>query len=498
MTLGGLALAVGILVDDATVEIENIHRNMAQKKPIVQAILDGAPQIAAPAFVVDALHLHRLRAGRRSSPARRKSLFMPLAMAVVFAMLTSYFLSRTLVPTMVHYLLAQEVGAPRRRSTTRRRRSLAARSSRAFERGFERLRTFYGGWLAWALEHRRAGRRRRSSCFVVGVARALPPGRARLLPQRRRRAHQAPRARRRRARASRRPSSAFARDRGHDPHASSRRREIETMLDNIGIAVQRHQPVAQRGRADLVGRRRDPHRAQGGPRARRPSYVRKLRATLAATFPEHDVLLPRAGHLDAGAQLRARRRPSTCRSSGPLGNDDADLRGRAAARRRGSSRSPAPSTSTSRRSASSPSSASTSTARWPASSASPSATSRTTSLVSLRVERAAWRRTSGSTSDGVQYLVAVQTPQYEIDSIDALDDHAHLDRRRPRRSCSSNLAAVSRTDGPGEHHPLQRRRAPTTSRPTSTGTDLGSVADAVDRRSSPTMQADAAARDDGA
>ena len=79
------------------------------------------------------------------------------------------------------------------------------------------------------------------------------------------------------------------------------------MLDNIGHPVQRPQPVAQRGRAHLVGRRRDPHRAQGGPRARRPSYVRKLRATLADDVPGADVLLPRAGHLDPGAQLRPRR-----------------------------------------------------------------------------------------------------------------------------------------------------------------------------------------------
>src|SRR5438477_10886892 len=108
MTLGGMALAVGILVDDATVEIENVHRNMAMKKPLRRAILDGAAQIATPAFVstlciclvfVPVLFL--------TGPAAY--LFTPLALAVVFAMLASYFLSRTLVPTMVLYLLPAEL-----------------------------------------------------------------------------------------------------------------------------------------------------------------------------------------------------------------------------------------------------------------------------------------------------------------------------------------------------------------------------------------------------
>ncbi len=108
MTLGGMALAVGILVDDATVEIENIHRNLHQRKRLVQAILDGAPQIAVPAFVSTlCICIVFVPVEFITGPA--KSLFVPLAMAVVFAMLTSYLLSRTLVPTMVHYLLESEV-----------------------------------------------------------------------------------------------------------------------------------------------------------------------------------------------------------------------------------------------------------------------------------------------------------------------------------------------------------------------------------------------------
>ena len=147
MTLGGMALAVGILVDDATVEIENVHRNMAQHKPILRAILDGASEIATPAFV-STICICIVFVPVVFIAGAAKSLFVPLALAVVFAMLASYFLSRTLVPTMMRTLLkhGEEHGASR---------SLPARFFAAFERGFERLRRVYGSWLAWAL-HRRA------------------------------------------------------------------------------------------------------------------------------------------------------------------------------------------------------------------------------------------------------------------------------------------------------------------------------------------------------
>ncbi|HVU65454.1 MAG TPA: efflux RND transporter permease subunit [Phycisphaerales bacterium] len=107
MTLGGMALAVGILVDDATVEIENIHRNLHQRKTLVRAILDGAAQIAVPAFVATlCICIVFVPVAFISGSARY--LFTPLAMAVVFAMMTSYLLSRTLVPTMVQFLLRKE------------------------------------------------------------------------------------------------------------------------------------------------------------------------------------------------------------------------------------------------------------------------------------------------------------------------------------------------------------------------------------------------------
>ncbi|MEH1793462.1 MULTISPECIES: efflux RND transporter permease subunit [unclassified Nostoc] len=107
MTLGGLSLAVGILVDDATVEIENIHRNLGQGKAIKRAILDGAQQIATPAFVATlCICIVFVPVVFLSGVA--KYLFVPLAMAVVFGMLASYVLSRTVVPTMASYLLPYE------------------------------------------------------------------------------------------------------------------------------------------------------------------------------------------------------------------------------------------------------------------------------------------------------------------------------------------------------------------------------------------------------
>ncbi len=105
MTLGGIALAVGMLVDDATVEIENIHRNHAMNKPLLVAILDGAHQIATPTFV-GTLSICIVFFPVVLLTGVARFLFTPLALAVVFAMLTSYLLSRTLVPTMARYLLA--------------------------------------------------------------------------------------------------------------------------------------------------------------------------------------------------------------------------------------------------------------------------------------------------------------------------------------------------------------------------------------------------------
>jgi multidrug efflux pump subunit AcrB len=150
MTLGGLALAVGILVDDATVEIENINRNLAQGKEIIQAILDGAQQIAIPAFV-STLSICIVFVPMFFLTGVAKYLFVPLAEAVVFAMLASYLLSRTLVPTMARFLLR----AHEEESTEKSLASMnpLVRLQGHFELQFEKLRNFYRGILRTCLKH---------------------------------------------------------------------------------------------------------------------------------------------------------------------------------------------------------------------------------------------------------------------------------------------------------------------------------------------------------
>jgi multidrug efflux pump subunit AcrB len=152
MTLGGLALAVGILVDDATVEIENINRNIAMGKEIEQAILDGAQEIATPAFVATlSICIVFLPMFLLSGVA--KFLFVPLGEAVVFAMLASYMLSRTVVPTMAKWLLR---GHEHDAEQTKPSRNPFVRMQLRFEKAFENLRESYHGVLERSLHHRRA------------------------------------------------------------------------------------------------------------------------------------------------------------------------------------------------------------------------------------------------------------------------------------------------------------------------------------------------------
>ena len=150
MTLGGLALAVGILVDDATVTIENIDRNFEQGKGLHEGILDGAAQIAVPALVSTlCICIVFLPMFFLSGVARY--LFIPLAEAVVFAMLASYVLSRTLVPTLAMYLL--KGGGHHRPEPAAW--NLPARFQLAFERGFEKLRDGYHEMLEACIRHRK-------------------------------------------------------------------------------------------------------------------------------------------------------------------------------------------------------------------------------------------------------------------------------------------------------------------------------------------------------
>src|SRR5580700_1178809 len=155
MTLGGLALAVGILVDDATVAIENTHRNIGMRKPLVRAVIDGAAQIAIPTFV-STLAICIVFVPVLLLTGTAKYLFTPLAMAVVFAMLASYLLSRTLVPTMMAYLLQSEVDLHQEGvdGAAPQRTGVLWRAHHLFNVSFETLRYRYMGLLDWSLHHR--------------------------------------------------------------------------------------------------------------------------------------------------------------------------------------------------------------------------------------------------------------------------------------------------------------------------------------------------------
>ncbi len=156
MTLGGLALAVGILVDDATVEIENIERNLAQGKEMKKAILDGAAQIAVPAFV-STLCICIVFVPMFFLTGVARYLFVPLAEAVVFAMLASYFLSRTLIPTLVMYIMR---GHEHRAEAPK---TIFGRYQRAFEQRFEKFRCGYYQLLETTLGHQKLF----AACFLT-------------------------------------------------------------------------------------------------------------------------------------------------------------------------------------------------------------------------------------------------------------------------------------------------------------------------------------------
>src|SRR6201987_741449 len=150
MTLGGMALAVGILVDDATVEIENINRNLAMGKEVEHGILDGAQQIAVPAFV-STLSICIVFVPMFFLPGVARYLFGPLAEAVCFAMLASYFLSRTVVPTMAKYLLRGHEAEAGHASGDKR--NLFVRLQFRFEEAFDCFRERYHRLLERCLHH---------------------------------------------------------------------------------------------------------------------------------------------------------------------------------------------------------------------------------------------------------------------------------------------------------------------------------------------------------
>ena len=272
MTLGGLALAVGMLVDDATVEIENVHRNLAMGKSLQRAILDGAQQIVVPTFVATlTICIVFVSVVFLTGPPRY--LFVPMAMAVVFAMAASYILSRTLVPVMIRYLLPREALAHQR----------GEEPETWFHRGFERFRDGYTELLGYALNHRPA---------VFCVFGILLASGAFLLPQVGRdffptvdagqfRLHVHAPAGTRVEQTERLFSDVEA-----EIHATIPQGDIAQILDNIGIPGFTYNLAfgdsVTTGTADgeiLVSLKEDRHR----PTA---EYVREVRSHLQAKFPE--------------------------------------------------------------------------------------------------------------------------------------------------------------------------------------------------------------------
>ncbi|HTV96649.1 MAG TPA: efflux RND transporter permease subunit [Steroidobacteraceae bacterium] len=161
MTLGGLALSVGILVDDATVTIENINYHLEQGSDVEQAILEGAHQIALPALV-STLSICIVFVPMFQLAGIAKYLFIPLAEAVVFAMLASYLLSRTLIPTLAKFWLKKK------EEGVHETKSGPARLQQRFERGFERMRHGYRELLSLAID----GGPRFAGVFLLAMAAA--------------------------------------------------------------------------------------------------------------------------------------------------------------------------------------------------------------------------------------------------------------------------------------------------------------------------------------
>jgi multidrug efflux pump subunit AcrB len=275
MTLGGLALAVGILVDDATVEIENIERNLAQGKEMKRAILDGASQIAVPAFV-STLCICIVFVPMFFLAGVARYLFVPLAEAVSFAMLASYFLSRTLIPTLVMYIMR---GHEHRAAGPK---TVFGRYQRGFEQGFEKFRRGYYQLLETTIQHRGLF----ASCFLAFCVLSLglvlflgqdffPSVDAGLM-----RLHV-------RARAGLRveETARLCDEIEQYLHQQIPKDELVTILDNIGLPYSgmnlsySNSGTVGTGDAEiLVGLNAEHHHATDG-------YIRKLRTELPRQFP---------------------------------------------------------------------------------------------------------------------------------------------------------------------------------------------------------------------
>ncbi|WP_437877523.1 efflux RND transporter permease subunit [Sorangium sp. So ce513] len=482
MTLGGMALAVGILVDDATVAIENIHRNLGQRKPFIRAIVDGAQEIAVPALVAT-LCICIVFVPVAFITGAARSLFVPMALAVVFAMLMSYFLSRTLVPTLVRLLLEREAaehahehggpeGSARGDHRPARKKSLFGRVHGAFNRAFDRLRAAYGGWLAWALAHR-AG--------FVGAFLAFVAASVALVPLLGRDFFPSVDAGLIKLHVRGAPGTRLEESERHFARIQQTIREvippdeIRTMLDNIGIPASginlSLSEGAQISSADgqIFIALEEHHR----PTA---DYVRQLRAKLNATYPDTTFffLAPDISTQVLNFGLAA---PINVQVVGPIGKEGETL---AVAQRIAA------------RVEKIPGAVDVHLAQVPARPQLRINVDRTMAdqmgltqrdvasdvLVSLS--------SSGQTSPtywldkrGVQYLVAVQTPQHAIGSFDDLNA-TPLSTGDGRPQLLSNVAALARSSGPVNitHYNVARTYDVQAN---VDGTDLGSVADAVAR-----------------
>ena len=289
MTLGGLALAVGILVDDATVTIENIERHLHMGSDLHKAILEGAGEIAVPALV-STLCICIVFVPMFFLTGVARYLFAPLAEAVVFAMLASYVLSRTLVPTLVMLMMDHAPGGVERPSEF-----AAARCTARFNARFERIRGGYSVILSAVLAQAPPVRRRISGFLRAVVLPGVHP-RPRFLPQRGRRPDPAAHASAD-GNAHRGDGAGGRRGGARDPHHRAARGSRHGARQSRRRG-QRHQQDLQQCRYLRQPRRRNPGVAQRGPPA--DAAVRGGDAArIAAALPGRGVLLSAGRHGDA-------------------------------------------------------------------------------------------------------------------------------------------------------------------------------------------------------
>ena len=278
MTLGGLALAVGILVDDATVTIENINYHLEQGKPVEQSILDGANQIVTPAFV-SLLCICIVFVPMFFLQGVARFLFVPMAEAVMFAMIWSFILSRTLVPTMAKYLLQPHVhhegGPPKTRNPL-------VLFQRGFEARFERIRATLprsavdGAGAAAAVRHR-LPRRGRAVVPAGAVSRPqlLPGGRCRQHPD------ACPHPGRHPRRGDRQPARRRAEGDPQD-HSARRDRDADRQYRHADF---RHQHDLQQHRRDRSGRTATSRSSSRKATGRRTSTSRCCASNCRGCFP---------------------------------------------------------------------------------------------------------------------------------------------------------------------------------------------------------------------